>query len=214
MNGPYLTSSAPSEGPACQVRLPEGPACQVRWTPIDDTILFLGHDERAPPTFSGGTRLSGPPFQRWIIHCLSSGTTSVPLRPFPEGPACRVRLSNAGSSIAFPGHDERAPPTFSGGTRLSGPPFQRWIIHCLSSGTTSVPLRPFPEGPACRVRLSNAGSSIAFPRARRACPSRGRRGRRPSNMRKLRPGRGTPCSPSPPFSPLRKLPWTPLHACR
>ncbi|ASV76802.1 hypothetical protein THTE_4201 [Thermogutta terrifontis] len=43
--------------------------------------------------------------------------------------------------MLFPGHDKRAPPK-----------------HPL-------------EGPACQVRLSNAGSSILVLRARQACPS-------------------------------------------
>jgi len=49
-------------------------------------------------------------FSTWMSHRLSPGTTSVPLRlVFPEGPACRVRLSPVDDTPRFPGHCKRSP---------------------------------------------------------------------------------------------------------
>ena len=54
-------------------------------------------------------------------QAVSSGTTSVPLRPFGgtclsgpflEGRACHVRLATLNHVLRFVGHDKRAPPTF------------------------------------------------------------------------------------------------------
>ncbi|GIX02663.1 MAG: hypothetical protein KatS3mg112_1600 [Thermogutta sp.] len=88
------------------------PLCRgpVFGTPMDNPSPSTGHDKRAPPKNVGGTYVSGP-FFRWINHATSSGTTSVPLRPFggtrlsgpffSEGRACHVRLSTWDLSISF-----------------------------------------------------------------------------------------------------------------
>ena len=65
----------------------------------------------------GGTRLSGPPIKRWIIDFGSPGTTSVPLRPF--GGTCLSRPSfNVQSSIAF--YRRLKSPGWNRGTDRSG----------------------------------------------------------------------------------------------
>ena len=49
--------------------------------------------ERGPTRRDFLGKLSGPVFNIWIVYWVSTGTTSVPLRKIPEGPACQVRLS-------------------------------------------------------------------------------------------------------------------------
>jgi len=101
--------------------LSEGPACQVRFSRRD---LLVRSDQHRSTT-----------------RRPSSGTTSVPLRPFggtclsgpintdrrpvalhrarqacpsdlSEGPACQVRSTPIDDPSPFIGHDKRAPPTF------------------------------------------------------------------------------------------------------
>jgi hypothetical protein len=100
---------APSEGPACRVRLSEGPACRVRRTMFDHPFRLDGHDRHAPPTprrdalvasasrrdplvASASRRdpLVGSAAPCLIIHFASTGMTGMPLRAL-QAPACQVR---------------------------------------------------------------------------------------------------------------------------
>ncbi|GIX01955.1 MAG: hypothetical protein KatS3mg112_0892 [Thermogutta sp.] len=83
---------------ACPSDLSEGPACQVRVR----KDLFVRSAA-----------------QRWMLRFASSGTTSVPLRPFggtclsgprSEGPACQVRRPTFDHPLPFIGYNKRAPP--------------------------------------------------------------------------------------------------------
>jgi len=83
---------------ACPSDLSEGPACQVR---VRRDLLVRSAA------------------QRWMLRFASSGTTSVPLRPFggtclsgprSEGPACQVRRLTLDAPFRIVRHDKRAPP--------------------------------------------------------------------------------------------------------
>ena len=100
LSGPINTDRRPialhRARQACPSDLSEGPACQVRSTPIDDPSPFIGHDKRAPPTFRRDLLVRSDQ-HRSTTRRPSSGTTSVPLRPFGgtclSGPHINVRLS-------------------------------------------------------------------------------------------------------------------------
>jgi len=100
-----------AEGRASQVRLPEGPACRVRCATLDHPFPFARARQACPSDLFRRDLLVRSVVQRWIIHC------------------------------ALLGHDKRAPPTFSGGTCLSGPSCNVGSSIPFCSGTTSVPLR-------------------------------------------------------------------------
>ncbi|ASV72980.1 hypothetical protein THTE_0378 [Thermogutta terrifontis] len=70
-----------------------------------------------------------------MTYPSSSGTTSVPLRPF--GGTCLSRSQfNDRPCIAFQRARQACPTeSFLGRDPLVGSAFRRWIIHSLSPGT-------------------------------------------------------------------------------
>jgi hypothetical protein len=104
---------------------------------LDNSSCLGGHDKRAPPNF----RLEGPACQvRRITFDTPScfiGHDRRALLNFPsEGRACRVRTTRLDYPSRFCGHNKRAPPI-----HVSESAAQCWMIHFVSAGTTSVPLR-------------------------------------------------------------------------
>ncbi|GIX01175.1 MAG: hypothetical protein KatS3mg112_0112 [Thermogutta sp.] len=152
-------------------KLLEGPACQVRGSIMDDRPAFPGHDRRSPvgaihelplqhrrdllvtSACLGGTCSSRPPWNARSSIPFHRARQACPSEKLPEGPACHVRLSR------------RDVPVTSA--------VERSIIHPLSSGTTSVPLRKtsggtclsrplVSEGRACHVRCGTLDHPSPF----------------------------------------------------
>jgi hypothetical protein len=119
---------------------------------------FSGHDKHAPPTHCG-TRLSGP-FLGGTR--LSRPTHDVGL------PIALQRARQACPSDSLWNTLVRSVPRRDA---LVASDARRWIAHCASAGTTSMPLRLIvehacqvrsSEGRACRVRGATFDNSSHF----------------------------------------------------